>query len=63
MQARELTETPTILDATGVDGSFVAEFIAAGATFSENPRYDLDMNGLRPRQDLPTRQGGGASQA
>lgn len=44
MQARELVETLTILDAAGVDGAFVAEFITAGATFSEDPRYDLDMN-------------------
>ncbi len=44
MQARELTETLTILDATGVDGAFVHEFVTAGATFSEEPRYDLDMN-------------------
>jgi hypothetical protein len=44
MQARELTETLTMLEAAGVDGAFVAEFVTAGATFSEKPRYDLDMN-------------------
>jgi len=44
MQARELTETLMILDAAGVDGAFVAEFVTAGATFSDKPRYDLDMN-------------------
>jgi hypothetical protein len=44
MQARELTEILTILDAAGVDGAFVAEFVTAGATFSDKPRYDLDMN-------------------
>ena len=44
MQARELTETLSILDAAGVDGCFVAEFVTAGATFSEEARYDLDMN-------------------
>jgi len=44
MQARELVETLTILDAAGVDGAFVAEFITAGAMFREEPRYDLDMN-------------------
>ena len=44
MQARELTETLTILDAAGVDGAFVAEFVTAKATFSEEARYDLDMN-------------------
>lgn len=44
MQARELVETLAILDDAGVDGCFVAEFVTAEATFSENPRYDLDMN-------------------
>jgi hypothetical protein len=44
MQARELTETLTILDAAGVDGAFVGEFVTAAATFSDKPRYDLDMN-------------------
>jgi hypothetical protein len=44
MQARELTETLTILDAAGVDGAFVHEFVTAAATFSDKPRYDLDMN-------------------
>ncbi|MGH7692771.1 MAG: abortive infection protein [Candidatus Dormibacteria bacterium] len=44
MQARELIETLTILDAVGGDGAFVAEFVTPGATFSEEPRYDLDMN-------------------
>lgn len=44
MQARELVETLTILDAAGVDGAFVHEFVTTGATFSDQPRYDLDMN-------------------
>lgn len=44
MQARELTETLAILNAAGVDGAFVAEFVTAGATTSGQPRYDLDMN-------------------
>jgi len=44
MQARELAETLTILDAAGVDGAFVAEFVTAAAAFSNKPRYDLDMN-------------------
>jgi hypothetical protein len=44
MQARELTETLAILDAAGVDGAFVAEFVTAGATTSDRPRYDLDLN-------------------
>jgi len=44
MQARELVETLTILDAAGVDGAFIAEFVTAGGAFSEKARYDLDMN-------------------
>jgi hypothetical protein len=44
MQARELAETLTMLEAAGVDGAFVAEFVTAAATFSRKPRYDLDMN-------------------
>jgi hypothetical protein len=44
MQARELTETLEILDAAGVDGAFVAEFVTAEATTSDQPRYDMDMN-------------------
>ncbi len=44
MQARELTDTLRALDAAGVDGAFVHEFVTAAGTFSEKPRYDLDMN-------------------
>jgi hypothetical protein len=44
MQARELTETLAILKGAGVGGAFVCEFVTAGATTSEEPRYDLDMN-------------------
>jgi hypothetical protein len=46
LQARELAETLAILDATGVDGAFVATFSEPLATFSDNPRYDLDMSAL-----------------
>jgi len=44
MQARELAESLTLLEAAGVDGAFVHEFVTAAATFSAKPRYDLDMN-------------------
>jgi hypothetical protein len=44
MQARELSETLAILEAAGVDGAFVSEFVTAGAPTSDEPRYDLDMN-------------------
>ena len=46
MQARELTDTLAILDAAGIDGAFVAEFVTARAPFSDKPRHDLDMNAL-----------------
>jgi hypothetical protein len=46
LQARELTETLGILDATGVDRAFVTSFSEPMATFSDGPRYDLDMSAL-----------------
>jgi hypothetical protein len=46
LQARELTETLEILDAAGVEGAFVFSFDEPLSTFSENPRYDLDMSAL-----------------
>ena len=46
LQARELTETLSILDAAGVDGAFVSSFVDPIATFSENPGHDLDMSAL-----------------
>jgi hypothetical protein len=46
LQARELTETLGILDAAGVDGAFVATFSEPLATFSDDPRHDLDMSAL-----------------
>ena len=57
MQARELIETLTALDAAGVDGAFVAEFVTAKATFSEQPRYDLDMNALALVKTYPHGKG------
>lgn len=44
MQARELAETLAILQAEGVDGAFVNEFVTPEATVSDKPRYDLDLN-------------------
>jgi hypothetical protein len=43
-QAREITKTLTLLDAAGVDGAFVWTFADPRWTFSEVPRYDLDMS-------------------
>lgn len=57
MQARELTETLAALDAAGADGAFIAEFVTARATFSEQPRYDLDMNALALVKTYPYGRG------
>jgi hypothetical protein len=43
-QAREITKTLTLLDAAGVDGAFVWTFADPRWTYSEDPRYDLDMS-------------------
>jgi len=45
-QARELAETLTILDEAGADGAFVNTFAEPVMTYSEEPRYDLDMSGM-----------------
>ncbi|MDR3634971.1 MAG: hypothetical protein P4L84_14295 [Isosphaeraceae bacterium] len=42
LQARELTETLTILDGAGVEGAFVSTFIFAIRPYDPDPRYDLD---------------------
>jgi len=57
MQARELAETLTLLEAAGVDGAFVAEFVTAAATFSAKPRYDLDMNAFSLVKTYPHGKG------
>ena len=43
LQARELIDMLHIIDDAGVDGAFVYTFVAPVLTYSENPRYDLDM--------------------
>ncbi len=43
LQARELTRTLGILETAGLDGAFVWTFADPQWTFSDNPRYDLDM--------------------
>ena len=44
LQARQLTRTLSLLDSAGVDGAFVWTFVDPRWTFSEDPRYDLDMS-------------------
>ena len=43
LQARQLTKTLSLLDSAGADGAFVWTFVDPRWTFSEDPRYDLDM--------------------
>ncbi|HEX5493205.1 MAG TPA: hypothetical protein VFX70_01345 [Mycobacteriales bacterium] len=43
VQARELTDLLGIVDRAGVDGAFVFTFVMPAATYSDDPRFDLDM--------------------
>jgi hypothetical protein len=43
LQARELNDMLTLLDGAGVHGTFVFTFVSPALTFSENPKFDLDM--------------------
>jgi len=42
-QASKLVETPQTLDAAGVHGAFVHQFVSQINPYSDDPRYDLDM--------------------
>jgi hypothetical protein len=44
-QAVKLVETLQILDAAGVYGTFVSQFVSQINPYSDDPRYDLDMAG------------------
>jgi hypothetical protein len=46
MQAEEIAETLTILDAAGVDGAFVCTFVEPTAPYSEDAHHNLDMSAL-----------------
>jgi hypothetical protein len=46
LQARELTDMLTILDATGIDGAFVFTFVTPTLPHSPLPRHDLDLAGF-----------------
>ena len=41
-QARKVVETLEILDAAGVEGAFVSQFISQTNPYDEDPKYDLD---------------------
>jgi hypothetical protein len=43
-QARKVVETLEILDAAGVDGAFVSQFVSQINPFDEDPKYDLDTS-------------------
>ena len=42
-QAQKLIEQLSILDAAGVDGAFISQFVSQITPYSDNPVYDLDM--------------------
>jgi hypothetical protein len=42
-QARKLVEQLSVLNAAGVDGTFIFQFVSQITPYSDNPRYDLDM--------------------
>ena len=44
-QASKLVETLKILDAAGVYGAFVSQFVSEINPYSDDPRCDLDMAG------------------
>jgi hypothetical protein len=46
LQARRIAEDLAILDAAGVDGAFVCQFVEPMSTYSTDPRHDLDMGAL-----------------
>ncbi|MFG1647896.1 hypothetical protein ACGFMK_47055 [Amycolatopsis sp. NPDC049252] len=46
LQARRLVEDLAILDAAGVDGTFVCTFLEPRSTHDPDPRFDLDMGAL-----------------
>jgi hypothetical protein len=43
LQARELTDQLSILDASGVYGAFVFTFVSQTSPYNEDPKYDSDM--------------------
>jgi hypothetical protein len=44
-QAKKLVETLEVLDAAGVDGAFISQFLSQINPYNDDPRYDLDMAG------------------
>ncbi|GAA2371566.1 hypothetical protein GCM10010170_073160 [Dactylosporangium salmoneum] len=52
-QARRVVEDLTILDAAGVDGTFVTQFVEPMSPYSPSPRHDLDMNAFALVRTLP----------
>jgi len=56
-QARHLTTVLGLLDGAGVDGVFLDTFVEPIATFSEDPRHDLDMSALSLVKSYTDRHG------
>ena len=42
-QAQKIVENLKVLDSTGVNGAFVAQFISQITPYSDKPKFDLDM--------------------
>jgi hypothetical protein len=42
-QAKMIVETLELLDAAGVDGAFIMQFLSQITPYNDTPRYDLDM--------------------
>lgn len=43
VQAREIVDQLAVLESVGVEGAFIFCFVAPHMTYSEDPKYDLDM--------------------
>ena len=43
LQAREVADQLGVLDAAGVEGAFVFNFVTPNSTYNDDPRYDSDM--------------------
>jgi hypothetical protein len=56
LQARELVDQLSILDAAGVEGAFVFTFVAPLNYFNEDPRFDSDLSSYSLVKSFPERQ-------
>ncbi|MGI0091476.1 MAG: abortive infection protein [Nitrososphaerales archaeon] len=57
LQARELTDQLSVLDAAGVDGAFVFTFVSPLSYYNEDPRFDSDMPSYSLVKSYPEKEG------